>query len=114
MNFFMKSISPTLLFLFTSCMIACRPTLHANETIELARSTQSSVEVIVSMQRDETDHIMLLANFTPLEPDLHLYSKDIPKTGIDGLGRPTLLELDPNSAFVALDELSESVAAQIP
>jgi hypothetical protein len=108
----MKRIA--LIFLLTCLLFACRPILHVNETIELARSTENSVQVIVSMQRGENDQFTLLAVFQPLEPDMHLYSKDIPQTGVEGLGRPTRLELSEDSAFQALGEVQESAAARIP
>lgn len=56
---------------------------------------------------------MLSATFTPPE-GYHLYSKDIPITGIDGLGRPTLLELTPKSQLSATGDLMESIKAQEP
>lgn len=110
----MKRISLLSLFLLTCIICACRPMLHANETMELARSTENSVEVIISMQRDENDQFSMVATFQPLEPDMHLYSKDIPETGIDGLGRPTSLKLSEDSAFQALGQAEESVNAQVP
>jgi hypothetical protein len=43
-----------------------------------------------------------------------LYSKDIPITGIDGVGRPTLLEIPAASQIKAMGSLIESVKAQSP
>ena len=43
-----------------------------------------------------------------------MYSKDIPITGVDGLGRPTLIELTANSQMKIVGELVESVPAEIP
>lgn len=43
-----------------------------------------------------------------------MYSKDIPLTGVDGLGRPTLLELTANSQMKSLGSLIESVPAEMP
>ena len=37
-------------------------------------------------------------------------SKDTPHDGVEGLGRPTLLELTPNSKLQAVGALQESVA----
>jgi hypothetical protein len=31
--------------------------------------------------------------FTPLDPGFHLYGKDLPETGIQGVGRPTRLDI---------------------
>ena len=43
-----------------------------------------------------------------------MYSKNIPITGVDGLGRPTLLELPVDSALRATGALLESKSAQEP
>jgi hypothetical protein len=94
-------------------LCACRPTQTTNESVELARSTENSVQVVITMQGGPGNQITLLGTFTPLEPGMHLYSKDIPKTGIEGLGRPTLLELDESWHNIP-GELSESIAAQLP
>jgi hypothetical protein len=56
---------------------------------------------------------VLSATFTPPQ-GYHLYSKDIPITGIGGVGRPTLLELTSNSAVKATGTLMESMKAQTP
>ena len=40
-----------------------------------------------------------------------MYSKDLPRDGVDGLGRPTLLELVPGSTLQSTGVLTESVAA---
>ena len=44
----------------------------------------------------------------------YLYSKDIPLTGVDGLGRPTLLELTPESQLKTMGRLVESIQAKEP
>ncbi len=111
----MKKILSAWLFLFLPfSTLACQPTLEQKESITLATSTQNSVEVTISMQRDEDDHVTLSAAFTPQDPSLHLYSKDIPKTGIDGLGRPTLLEIPNDSTIEVIGGLTESVPAALP
>ena len=43
-----------------------------------------------------------------------MYGKDIPLTGIDGLGRPTLLALTPDSLLKTSGPLTENVKAQLP
>jgi hypothetical protein len=43
-----------------------------------------------------------------------LYSKDIPLNGVDGLGRPTLIEFPSNSAMRARGILIEDVKAIVP
>lgn len=41
----------------------------------------------------------LTATYTPDRPGFHLYSADMPATGVDGLGRPTILE--PGKGLIA-------------
>jgi hypothetical protein len=82
----------------------------------LASATENGVKVVVRLVPSQTqnDQFALSATFTPLESDLYLYSKDIPTNGVQGLGRPTLLELAKDSRLTALGGLTESVPAQTP
>ena len=41
----------------------------------------------------------LVAVFHPLDAGFHVYGPELPRDGIDGAGRPTLLELPPASAW---------------
>jgi hypothetical protein len=75
--------------------------------------TQNSVTVEIRLEGDEQRGLVLAASFTPLEPGYHLYSKDLSRTGINGAGRPTLLEIVTagSGGLQAAGELAESVAA---
>ena len=96
-----------LLAVLTSC------TSPSSESISLTRFTENYVDVAIFLGRNSDGNYTISATFTP--PDgFHLYSKDIPRSGIDGLGRPTLLELTPNSVVKATGALIESVKAQPP
>ncbi len=75
--------------------------------------TKNSVMVSIYLGKMQDGQDALVASFAPPE-DAHLYSKDIPRTGVDGLGRPTLLELTQNSQMKAIGTLMESPLAQIP
>lgn len=101
-----------LVFLFGAS--SCQSTPHASQTFELAASTENRVQVIITLISAENGHSTLSATFIPQDPSLHLYSKEIPKTGINGLGRPTLLELSKDSPMQAVSELTESVSPQTP
>jgi hypothetical protein len=80
---------------------------------ELASFTENEVTVSIYLNKSKDGETFLSAKFSP--PDgYHLYSKDIPLTGVDGLGRPTLLELTTESEIISLGELSESVSAEVP
>jgi thiol-disulfide isomerase/thioredoxin len=60
---------------------------------ELASVTESGVRVTLALDRDSRGGWWLAAEFTPVVPDAHLYSKDLPAAGIDGLGRPTTFKV---------------------
>lgn len=103
----------TIIFIFALILItACLPA--QTPTLELARSKENSVEVTITLTRAEDGQVFLSATFTPVENSLHLYSKDIPRNGVDGLGRPALLELPQNSAIKANGKLTESALSEIP
>ncbi|MBK8780283.1 MAG: hypothetical protein IPO22_00430 [Anaerolineales bacterium] len=84
-----------------------------NEPLLLETFTKNSVSVSIYLNRTQDGQDTLIATFVPQE-GLHLYSKDIPRSGVEGLGRPTLLELTQNSQMKAAGSLIESVPAQVP
>ena len=95
----------------SATLVACTP--PANESIPLASFTENYVTVSVSLERDPGEKYFLSATFLP--PDgYHLYSKDISPNGVDGLGRPTRIELTEDSLITPLSTLTESVKAQEP
>jgi hypothetical protein len=93
-------------------LTACQPA--QSPPLELARFTENSVEVTVTLARAEDGQVFLSATFKPVEGNLHLYSKEVPRSGVDGLGRPALIELAQDSAIKANGQLIESAPAQIP
>jgi len=78
----------------------------------LAGFSQNSVSVEIALQQDASHRTFLIATFTPIAGD-HLYSKDIPRDGIYGEGRPTLLELTSQSGMRAIGGLSASVNDEV-
>ncbi len=94
-------------FVISSC------TKKKDEPLLLETFTKNSVSVSIYLSRSQDGQNALIATFVPQE-GLHLYSKDIPRSGVDGLGRPTLLELTQNSKMKATGALIESVPAQVP
>jgi len=82
--------------------------------LELARSAENKVEVAIALTRDESGQFILSATFTPQLLNMHLYSKETPQNGVDGVGRPTLLELAEGSALKANGELIENLTASQP
>jgi hypothetical protein len=60
----------------------------------LSELEKNEVRVVVELDiQPGSSQAQLTATFTPLLDGYHLYSKDLPRDGIAGVGRPTLLEL---------------------
>ena len=91
--------------------ISCVP--GASEPISLISFTENYVDVSIYLEQTVEGNHVLSGTFTPPE-GYHLYSKDIPSTGIGGLGRPTLLELTSSSQIKAMGELMESIKPEEP
>ncbi len=97
-----------LILLLAACAPPPDPTPAA--AYPLASFSENRVTVEIALEVDEAGGTWLAAAFTP-EDGYHLYSMDIPRGGVDGLGRPTLLELVPGSRLEAAGALTESLAA---
>ena len=82
-----------------------------NGTVHLDTITQNHVQVDINLEADSLGHMILAATYKPLDEGFHLYSKDLPRTGIDGVGRPTLLELPPSSGLQPTGTVTDSVPA---
>jgi hypothetical protein len=102
----------SILLALTVFSAACAPRADVvrGQTLALATSSENGVEVSITLERTPEGTFLLHATFIPPEGN-HLYSKDIPITGVDGLGRPTLLELTADSKMQALGSLGENVSA---
>jgi hypothetical protein len=59
----------------------------------LASFTEKNVAVEIALERDGRGAAAIAARFTPTREGFHLYGKDLPRGGLDGIGRPTLLEI---------------------
>jgi hypothetical protein len=59
----------------------------------LASFHEHGVRVDLAIERDFLGTLVLASTYTPDDPTSHLYSVDLPRGGIDGIGRPTLLEM---------------------
>ena len=108
-----RTLFISLLLLFTTS--ACHPTSQNQVVFPLPLASVTENNVTVSIQLIKTDEggYLIAATFAPIEV-AHLYSKDLPMTGIDGVGRPTLLELPLESQITPVGELIESFSAQEP
>jgi hypothetical protein len=78
----------------------------------LAEFTESYVKVSIVLEQGEVGEAVLLATFIPTEADAHMYSMELPKEGIDGLGRPTLIELPDRARMQVAGEMQESLPAE--
>jgi hypothetical protein len=65
----------------------------ANGPWALQSFTARDVAVEVRLERDAAGKTWLAGTFTPTKPGFHLYGTNLPKAGIRGIGRPTLLEI---------------------
>ncbi len=88
--------------------------LAPGESLPLAAFTDASnqVSVVVRLERQLTGGTFLSATFTA-PPGYHLYSKDIPRDGVYGHGRPTLIELPAGAKMRIAGPLAESVTTEI-
>jgi hypothetical protein len=59
----------------------------------LAQFTENGVKVDIAVEKDQAGKFWLASTFTPTQPRFHLYSTDLPRQGLGGVGRPTLLEV---------------------
>jgi hypothetical protein len=84
---------------------------HNSPRLELVSCEENDVKVTVFLEYDDKELPLLTALFEPLLKGHHFYSKNTPKTGVDGIGRPTLIELSPNASIVARGNLIESRSA---
>jgi len=65
----------------------------------LTRFTEHDVAVEIALERSQSGTTWLVGTYTPSRATLHLYGKDLPKSGIHGVARPTLLELVSSAAI---------------
>jgi hypothetical protein len=90
-------------------LVSCIST--PNLPIQLASFSENDVSVSILLEQPTAGNFVIAATFTP--PDgYHLYSKDIPIHGINGIGRPTLLELATESQTKTLGSVTENVRAE--
>lgn len=54
--------------------------------------TDNGVQVDLDLEKDNQGQSILAARYTPLRQHFHVYSKDLAPNGVNGIGRPTILE----------------------
>ena len=100
-------------FLALSLLMFFSASCARSDSALLAQFTENSVAVSIWLDKLDDGSHQLRAEFTP-PAGYHLYSKDIPRDGVDGLGRPTLLELPENAQMQASGSVQESAQAVTP
>jgi len=97
------------LVVLSTTLVSC--TSAPSLPLKLASFAENEVSVSINLEQPSAGNYIVSATFTP--PDgYHLYSKDIPIHGINGIGRPTLLELTSDSSMKALAGLAENIPAE--
>ncbi len=69
------------------------PEPSATSSSTLATFTENGVTVEIVAELKSSGQGWLSGTFTPLEDGFHLYSNDLPRNGLNGQGRPTLLDI---------------------
>ncbi|WP_150205549.1 protein-disulfide reductase DsbD family protein [Streptomyces venezuelae] len=85
----------TAALLAMAALAACggeQPTARTEATAPTTRFTENGVTVTLSVSDWHPPKATLTAVFTP-EEGFHLYSTDLPATGIEGVGRPTAVNV---------------------
>ncbi len=85
-----------LVLVFGGATVATRLTRgRAPASLALAGFTERDVRVEIALERagGSAGESSLRARFTPTRPGFRLYAKDLPRDGLEGIGRPTLLEI---------------------
>ena len=113
-----RRIFIVLSILLTSILLsiahAQQSNLQRGQSLLLASYTDTNNEITVSVRLTHNldDTFFLVTSFIPPE-GYHLYSKDLPPSGKNGQGRPTLLELPSDSRMQSTGALTESVASDM-
>jgi hypothetical protein len=64
------------------------------------------VHVDIALEQDANGTLLLAGTYTPIDPHVHLYSADLPRKGLNGAGRPTLLEVPPQPGVDSIGQLT--------
>ncbi len=109
----MRTPGPWLWFLPGMLALTCFAPLHAAQPS--ATTEAFAVTATVRLVDRDGPRAVLAARFVP-EPNpghpWHLYSMDLPVDGIDGIGRPTRLDLPDASPLAATGELTADAEPQ--
>ncbi len=100
-----------LMILLSSC--SNRPVLGPGESLKLASSLENGVSVVVALSMDVQARPWLEVTYTPEQAGFHLYGNTLPRNGVNGEGRPTLLQLPTGSNIRVVGDLKVSADAEV-
>ncbi|GEM_PF-1120476 len=84
------------ILLMTRRTSSSQPQSQSTDSSRLLTSfTQNGVHVEIRLEKD-SNGLSVAAAYRPINERFHLYSKDLPPGGLNGLGRPTVLEISGN------------------
>ena len=72
----------------------------------LSAFTEHGVHVAITLEQDANGTFLLASTYTPVDAHLHLYSTALPRDGLNGAGRPTLLELQAQQGVYSIGQLT--------
>ena len=79
--------------------IAPIASIPAPRRYQLYEFSKHQVHVKIMLEVIDDEVATLVTEFVPTDPTLHLYSKDLPVNGINGIGRPTLVTIKSGPLF---------------
>ncbi len=104
----------SLVLIVAALAIAGDVTLGFDEhrPLTLWQAAAHDVEVKIYILKDPSGQLRLTGSFKPTRPGFSLYSKDLPKNGLQGLGRPTLLEVNRSGSIMITGALEADQPVQ--
>jgi hypothetical protein len=93
-------------YLYTQARTAYVPVPPFVQRQMLAAFTEHGVHVDLVLEQDRDGTHMLAGTFSPIDAQVHLYSADLPRTGLNGAGRPTLVEVPTQPSISSIGPLT--------
>jgi hypothetical protein len=93
-------------YLYTQAHTAYVPVPPFVQRQMLAGFTEHGMQVDLALEQDYNGTRMLAGIFTPIDAQVHLYSADLPRSGLNGAGRPTLLEVPTQPGISSIGPLT--------
>jgi hypothetical protein len=81
---------------------------ESNDSLLLWQFSENDVSTKIEVRKNASGQLALLGTFVPTREHFHLYSKDLPEGGLDGLGRPTLLKVISSNGIKSVGSLTSN------